>query len=293
MRQMIHYIREKFHPLHTLRRNPTIYNLLLATCNWQVACPLRGVLWPVYLYSLRDLSWIIGSDLFEPSIVALCHAVFKVARPKVFWDIGANIGYYSWLLLSKDETIKSYLFEPDPSNADCIRKTIKRAKLSNATLFQVAASDINSITDFAVDTLSGATGTLEIDSGEFNKTQYGSRSPIIQVQQVALDDLFTQGLLPAPDLIKIDVEGAEHRVLRGAQRVIQENQPILIIECLNEKTKDLLSWLQKLGYTLMDAGSATEYKTNTQMVLAIPQKHDAKLSLILNEWQLLLSNLDK
>ncbi len=293
MRQMIHYIRENFHPLHRLRRNQIIYNLLLATCNWQIAWRLRGIPWHVYLYSLRDLSWIIGNDVFEPSIVALFYAVSKVARPKVFWDIGANIGYYSWLLLSKNQAIQSYLFEPDPSNADCIRKTIERAKLSNATLFQVAASDTNGITNFAVDTLSGATGTLEIDSGEFNKTQYGRRSPIIQVDQSALDDLFTQGLLPAPDLIKIDVEGSEHRVLRGAQRLIEENQPILIIECLNKKTKDLLSWLQKLGYKLMDAGSATEYKTNTQMVLAIPQKYDAKLSILLSEWQSQLSNFDK
>lgn len=157
----------------------------------------------------------------------------------------------------------------------------------------MAASDKNGIADFAVDTLSGATGTLEIHISNFNETQYGTKSPIIQVDQIALDDLLAKGLLLAPDLIKIDVEGAEHRVLQGAQKTIEDSQPILIIECLNEKTKDLLTWLQKLGYTLMDAGSAKEYQINTQMVLAIPQKYNAKLSSLQSEWQSRLSNFNK
>lgn len=290
--RFIHYIREKFHPLHRLRR-ARIYNNLLSVCNRQIPWKFPGIPWKVYLYSLRDLSWIIASDVSEPSIVALFHTISQVTQPKIFWDIGANLGYYSWLLLSEDPAVKTYLFEPDPSNADCIRKTIEGANLSNARLFQFAASDKNGITDFAVDTLSGATGTLEIHTNNFNEMQYGTQSPIIQVNQIALDDLLAKGLLLAPDLIKIDVEGAEHRVLKGAQTTIENSQPILIIECLNEKTKDFLTWLQKLGYTLMDAGSAKEYQTNTQMVLAIPQKYDAILSSFLSEWHSRLTNFDK
>jgi FkbM family methyltransferase len=284
MQQMIYYIREKFHPLHRLRRHKAIYDLLLSTCNWQLAWNLPGIPWKVYLFSLRNLSWIISSDVSEPSIVALFQAISKTFQPKVFFDIGANLGYYSWLLLSDSQEIQCYLFEPDPTNADCIRKTIKHAGLT-AKLFQFAVSDENGEAEFAIDALSGATGTLEVENCRFNEIQYGSNAQIIHVKQVVLDELFFQEQLSAPDLIKIDVEGAEYKVLAGAQKLIEKCQPLLIIECLSEKTRDLLSWLQSLGYILMDADNATEYKPDSQMILAVPQKYDNKIPNLLAEWK--------
>ncbi|MBX9879271.1 MAG: FkbM family methyltransferase [Candidatus Obscuribacterales bacterium] len=262
-----------------------IYDFLLDNCNKQIAWRLPGIPWNVYLLSIRDLSWVLGSGVAEPYTDGLFRAISKRLRPHIFWDVGANLGYYSWLLLGQDRSVQCFLFEPDPTNADCIRKTVKGAGLETVTLFQLAASDIDGKADFAVDTLSGATGTLEVRTRNFGEIQWGKVAPIIQVDQAKLDSIAAREQLPVPDLIKIDVEGAEHRVLDGLKQTIQRSQPMLIIECVDSKTRDILAWLQSLGYELMDACNAGPYRPSSQMVLAIPQRYESERIALVEEWK--------
>ena len=55
-----------------------------------------------------------------------------------------------------------------------------------------------------------------------------------------------------PDLLKIDVEGYELKVLRGAQRTIETKKPILMLECFGDSRAEMVQLLRSLGYLLLN-----------------------------------------
>jgi FkbM family methyltransferase len=92
-----------------------------------------------------------------------------------------------------------------------------------------------------------------LPKAEGSKEQY-------QVDVVPLDVLFLQPGMPKVDVIKIDVEGFEPEVLEGAQRLISEHSPLILIEVANElletkelSAKEIAARLNRLGYVLFDA----------------------------------------
>ena len=68
----------------------------------------------------------------------------------------------------------------------------------------------------------------------------------VEVETVSLDHLIEQGWAP-PLIVKIDVEGAELRVLRGASRLLAERRPILLLEMFGDRIQTF-ALLKKIGY---------------------------------------------
>lgn len=77
-----------------------------------------------------------------------------------------------------------------------------------------------------------------------------------------------------PDIVKIDVEGAEVLVLRGAQRLLAECRPLIYIEVCGEPAKEVFSILQQHGYRLYDgdADDAKEISHCSFNTLAVPRE---------------------
>jgi hypothetical protein len=81
----------------------------------------------------------------------------------------------------------------------------------------------------------------------------GALSPSgnLRVKTVALDDLRDAGTLPAPDLIKMDIEGNELEALHGARRMLQTVRPILYLATHSSQLqRECGEFLQKLGYSV-------------------------------------------
>jgi hypothetical protein len=106
-------------------------------------------------------------------------------------------------------------------------------------------------TTFFTDEISRATGTLEPAAGAFNAIHYGFLPQGIEVETVNLDHLIAEGWA-RPLVIKIDVEGAELRVLRGGQRLFAEHRPILLLEISGDRPRTL-AYLEDLGYDCFDS----------------------------------------
>lgn len=196
---------------------------------------------------LRDASWL-AIDL-EPRVEAAFDLVLNVTNPKVFWDVGANLGFYSWLVRQHPSVQQVVLFEPDPTNFGLITKTIRRNGVLNCRPMNLALSDVTGCALFLVDRASGATGSLGSVSNANNprSLQYDYQmSETINALTTTVDSLISEGL-PTPDLIKIDVEGAEHLVLAGAENCLTKSRPVLILETSNLK---LLRQLRDKGYSL-------------------------------------------
>lgn len=165
-------------------------------------------------------------------------------RGDVFIDIGANIGYFTVVgarLVGEQGTV--YAFEPMPEALRVLKENIRTVK--NVKLFETALSDVTGASDFSVHK-DGDTSSLGVN--------HGAKRTI----QVPLDTV--DNSLKAEnriDVIKIDVEGYELEVLRGAKAILAQHKPLLYFEFIPDYTKERLikiddfkTLLEPYGYSL-------------------------------------------
>ena len=244
--KILSFIRDRWHPLRKLRK--------LAAFRWfqnrfdfTIYRRVPGTRLRVAMKLLRDASWLAIN--LEPRVRAAFDLVLDVTSPKVFWDVGANLGFYSWLVRQYPSVQQVVMFEPDPTNYGLITKTIRKNRVAKCRPMNLALSDVTGHALFLVDRASGATGSLGSVSNANNplSLQYDYHlNETISSRTATVDSLITEGL-PAPDLMKIDVEGAEHLVLAGAEACLRQIRPALILETSNSK---LLRQLSDKGYSL-------------------------------------------
>ena len=99
-----------------------------------------GVPYRVRLRAVQHATYYLTGRGPEPEIAALMKAVVECLGVTTFLDVGANFGYYSWLLpASATNGIDVHLFEPEPENVALISRTIRRRQ-PGAVLHPVAAS---------------------------------------------------------------------------------------------------------------------------------------------------------
>jgi FkbM family methyltransferase len=218
---------------------------------------------------LRDASWIFSPQSLEPEIRTAFALALNLLQPATFWDIGANIGFYSWLVRRHPGVRQVIMFEPDPINFALITRTIDKNAVSDCQAMNVALSDQPGNARFLVDHASGATGSLEVTSDRENKYSLHhayQMNETISCQTVTVDGLIAASV-PPPDLIKIDVEGAEHLVIAGAKAYLARHHPTMIIETSNA---DLVRRLVDGGYTAfwIDSGNLLFISTKNGADLA-------------------------
>jgi len=185
---------------------------------------------------------------FDPQIFMPFKKILKPGG--VFCDIGANVGYYSMLAL--DHVGKSgsiYAFEVDPRPIKCLKKTIRRNNLTNIHLLECALGDkkghatLNQVKDC------GHTRVV-INS-------VGKGFPVDTL------DNYAKGFKGEIQGIKIDVEGFELMVLRGAEKTIRKHKPVIVFESDSEHAnhygyslKDIRSFFAELDYQISDIEGA-------------------------------------
>jgi FkbM family methyltransferase len=132
-------------------------------------------------------------------------------------DVGANVGFYTrrfaeWVRPG-GEVIA---IEPEELNVGSLKRTIARHGLVNVKAVQAVASEER--------------GTLRLSRNPYHPADHRIGEAGVKVAAVTIDDLVGERVWPAVSLIKIDVQGAEERVLRGAARTLRELRPAVFIE---------------------------------------------------------------
>jgi len=133
-------------------------------------------------------------------------------------DVGANLGLYS-LLISRavGPSGKVYAFEPVPEIFARLKEHIALNNATNVIPVPIALSDEKGTVKMSV--AGCGSSFFRHLSGEF-----------VEVQVERLDDFVEREGIEKVDAIKIDVEGAELRVIRGADKTIRRDKPILMVE---------------------------------------------------------------
>jgi FkbM family methyltransferase len=186
----------------------------------------------------------------------------------VVYDIGANIGLYCRFMIQVFKASHVYAFEPMQNNCAMIAENLKLAGCSDrVTIVSSAIGDEDGTTEFQVDSLtsnSGALNTVTQGKASASHSQYGLPATVATVRAARLDTLCETPGFRKPDLIKLDVEGAEAMALEGARRMLQQHQPRLAIELHGAAVaRQVLEFLWSLHYHCfgyLEAGGVSTYK---------------------------------
>ena len=147
----------------------------------------------------------------------LAQAWLQTQERPVVIDVGANVGYWSTQLaqLVGAQRPTLYSFEPAPDTYRRLVKSVEALRLEEI-IFPIGAavSDSHSIVSLSFNPKDS--GYAQVGDGTLNR-RAGDR--VAHVVAVTLDQ-FVEGLKLAPDLVKVDVEGGEIRVLRGATKLL-------------------------------------------------------------------------
>ncbi len=156
-----------------------------------------------------------------------------------------------------------YAFEPAEGSYRYLQKHIAYNGITNIYPYQLVVGEMkNDSVPFyehavASSALSGLTKRMKRETDRYVERP---RS------QIALDDFCTEHRL-APDVIKIDVEGAELLVLRGARSTLAQHKPILFLsvhpthlEAMGQSVEELAGLLRELGYEAHDADDTPTHR---------------------------------
>jgi len=183
---------------------------------------------------------------YEPQLQA---AIQKLVLPgQIAYDIGANIGFMT-LLFAKcvESTGHVYAFEALPANLQRLRDNIAiNAVDDRVTIISAAVNDRSSSTKFYIGPSPG-TGKLVKSAGRSTITYRES----IEVEGISIDDFIYQAGNPAPDILKIDIEGGEVLALPGMSRMLHEKHPVVMIELHGQEAAQV-GWdlLKKENYRI-------------------------------------------
>jgi FkbM family methyltransferase len=176
----------------------------------------------------------------------------KLKEDSIVYDIGANIGIHtigtSQLIGDKGKII---CFEPDNSNLELLKQNIKfNKKESVCKVVNSAVGNCVGKVNFQLDLVSSATGTLSsIREISLQHEWTNTKSMEITVDCVTIDSMVFENQLEPPNVVKIDVEGAESIVLEGMEQTMKKYHPDIVIDGI---TADSFSLLVEHGYSIFD-----------------------------------------
>jgi FkbM family methyltransferase len=143
---------------------------------------------------------------------------------EVFWDVGANVGYFTLVAAAAlNHRGQIIAFEPGKNAYDRLTENLALNPWRNITAYPLAVTDREGE---AVLHLAG-----DIADSSANLYQAAQPQAVSEVcRTVSLDHFRREEHLPPPDLIKLDAEGAELAVLKGAQQLIHDSPPLWLME---------------------------------------------------------------
>ncbi len=166
----------------------------------------------VYLYTRRQ------GGCMDEKILGACRTLIRSGD--VFWDIGANVGYFAIEMAGLYEsTIQVVAIEPQPELAQALAVSAALNKLGNLTVYDVLLGSEVKLMELHIPTHSTHASVVSREDG----------ARAISCQGLTIDAAVEAGLKP-PALVKLDVEGFELEVLRGARATMARHQPLIILE---------------------------------------------------------------
>ena len=210
----------------------------------------KGFVFPILQGPAKGMKWLVGSSdhgcWLGSYELKKQKQIVKYLKPgMVVYDIGAHVGFYT-LLFSRavGPEGRVYAFEPFPDNFLFLKKHICLNNLENVLIEQYAVSDSNGEVIFYSDHASNYTGSI------IHINQSDNLRRII-VKTIILDKYVYHENNSPPDLIKMDIEGAEYHALSGMENILINGNPILFLSLHGPQVaRECSDFIRKYNYKI-------------------------------------------
>jgi FkbM family methyltransferase len=179
-----------------------------------------------------DLDPAHFSSTHEPAEKELVSLI----KPKVAIDVGAHLGSFTLLLARYAKTVAAV--EPDPRAVGILASAISANRLSNVVVFPYACSSSDG-KKLSLKLKGGGKSCIVLSPGGH-----------VTVKTITIDTIVEALRLEKVDFLKVDVEGHELEVLRGAQNTLSKYRPILLLELWQENARKTEEILKRFRYSL-------------------------------------------
>ena len=202
---------------------------------------------------------------YEPMVVDVLH--HTVQSGWIAYDVGANLGFYS-VLLGRQVGPKGgiYSFEANPVCVEYLRSNLALNQVANCEILPCALLDNREQVKFTINYGTSAVGLTQRSS--FYESKVGHE---VNVQGYPLDELVKTFNLRKPDLIKIDIEGAEAFAVAGMLHTLEEYRPLILLEIHGRyAAEQTLPQLDQVGYCYSDFSKKKEYQNGPEFLRDFP-----------------------
>ncbi|MEO7143126.1 MAG: FkbM family methyltransferase [Bryobacteraceae bacterium] len=186
---------------------------------------------------------------------------------QVVYDIGAYEGIFT-LFFARAVGAAGFVFvwEPNPQNARCIESNVRLNGFPNVRIFEAGIADSTGSIRLTFPKREPALGSMEPAIAELVGHEFDATSVTVPID--SLDHQIEALGLPAPSLVKLDIEGMEMAALRGMEKTLRKSSPTLYIEIhgadfprKEANIAEVVEFLTKLGYHIQHVESGEEIRT--------------------------------
>jgi FkbM family methyltransferase len=211
---------------------------------------------------------ILETGVWEPQ--SLQSVADHLSQNATFIDVGAHIGYYSlraanWI----GQNGHVIAVEPNPQTLPKLRGNIAANDARAVTVWPVACSDRESTLELYA---APERNTGESSLSKENASQEGSAVTAYSVRARPLDAIVKESKVDRVDVIKIDVEGAELQVLKGAAQTLTDYRPVLVIELEPAQLKSMGASVEEVTQFLASHGYGAGRRVDHSNFEFVPQK---------------------
>lgn len=202
---------------------------------------------PIYVSPDAALGlWKRDLEKVDPFLFRFARNLVKPGN--VVWDIGANVGLFTFAAAEKSQWRGHVLaVEPDPFLAGLLRRSaLENCDMAKVHILQRAVSDTEGVVEFNI----SQSGRCANFVTGFGMSHSGGPRKSIAVPCNSLDGLLAEGWM-RPDVVKIDIEGMDHIALRGASELLRL-RPTLILEVSDANRDEIGETLRANDYKILD-----------------------------------------
>ena len=223
--------------------------------------------------------WIEHYGVWEPIEASFLRARLKPGMTLL--DIGANVGYFSILgARSVGPSGTVVAIEPEPANYALLCANIWEARVGNVEAIRAAASSFSGPLPLSVS---------HDNCGDHRSFLERPGERVLAVPGVRVDELLEADT--RVDVIKIDIQGADHRAVLGMETVLARWKPVLLVEFwplgideLGDRPIDVLSYYRSLGFSVSlvdEPGADSGWTLDAQLVETIRDSESGFATIIL------------
>lgn len=226
---------------------------------------------PIYVSPDAALKYLkVGRGAFDAGLLSIAKETIR--DDSVVWDVGANVGVFSFAAAGLAPRGSVLAVEADIWLANLIRRSAAIMPDHGAKVhcLPAAVSDIDGVATFEIAMRGRASNALAAAGG---RSQKGGVRQSVHVAALRLDTLLQ--FYDAPHVVKVDVEGAEALLLRGSATLLSEVRPTIIIEVGDNYNEEVTRILKKARYQIYDAAELPSRRRELERcafnTLALPQ----------------------